>query len=79
MTPATEPAVTAHPPRWRPGDKSLKFSTTAKEKFGKSTRWLWSAIKRPGFPQPFPIFDQPHFIEREVDQFLAKCAEKAVR
>ena len=64
-------------PRWRAGDKALKFTTTA-EKFDKSTRWLWNAIKRPGFPKPIKIHEQPHFIEREVDEYLARCAgEKA--
>ena len=61
--------------RWQAGDKALKFTTTAKDKFGKSNRWLWGAIKRPGFPQPFKILGQPHFIEREVDLYLARCAE----
>jgi predicted DNA-binding transcriptional regulator AlpA len=64
--------------RWRTGDKALKFTTTAKDKFDKSTRWLWGKIKTPGFPQPFYIEGSPHFIEREVDEFLARCAgEKA--
>jgi hypothetical protein len=62
--------------RWRPGDRALKFSTVAKDKFDKSPRWLWAKIKTPGVPQPFYIDSSPHFIEREVDAFLSLCAEK---
>lgn len=64
--------------RIRPGDSVIKFAECARVRFGHSTRWLWGKVKTAGFPQPIHIDGSPHFISREIDEFLARCAsEKA--
>ena len=66
----------AEKPRIRPGDSLIKFSEAARSRFGHSSRWLWGKIKQPGFPQPIELDGQKHFISREIDEYLARCAEK---
>ena len=64
--------------RIRPGDSLIKFSEAARARFGHSPRWLWGKVKTPGFPQPIHLHGSPHFISREIDEFLARCAGEKV-
>jgi predicted DNA-binding transcriptional regulator AlpA len=59
--------------RFRDGDRLIKMSTCAKEKFGRSQRWMWLKLKSPGFPQPVYIDGSPSLIEREVDEYIRVC------
>jgi len=61
-------------PRIQPGDSLIKFSDAARQRFGHSSRWLWLKIKQPGFPQPIRLDGQPHFVSREIDEYLARIA-----
>jgi predicted DNA-binding transcriptional regulator AlpA len=65
-------------PRILPGDAVIKFANCARVKFDHSTRWLWGKIKTPGFPQPIYIEGSPHFIVREIDEYLSRCAGEKV-
>lgn len=60
--------------RVRPGDSLIKPAECARQRFGRSARWLWGKIKTaPGFPQPVYIDGSPSFISREIDEYLARC------
>jgi predicted DNA-binding transcriptional regulator AlpA len=63
--------------RIRPGDSLIQFTECARARFGHSPRWLWNKIKTAGFPKPIRIDGRPHFISREIDEYLARCASKA--
>jgi predicted DNA-binding transcriptional regulator AlpA len=62
-----------------PGDSLIKPADCARQRFGRSARWLWGKLKSPGFPKPVYIDGSPSFISREIDEYLARCAsgEKA--
>lgn len=60
--------------RVRPGDTVIKFSDCARQRFGHSARWLWGKVKQPGFPKPIDLDGSPHFINREIDEYLSACA-----
>lgn len=62
--------------RIRPGDSLIKFSEAARSRFGHSSRWLWEKIKKADFPKPIAVEGSPHFINREIDEYLARCASQ---
>jgi hypothetical protein len=66
-------------PRIRPGDTVRKFAAGIRERFGHSARWGWGKLKSsPGFPQPVYIDGSPHLIDREIDEYLARCAGEKI-
>lgn len=61
-------------PRILPGDTVRKFADACRERFGHSPRWGWGKLKDdPAFPRPIYIDGSPHLVDREIDQYLARC------
>lgn len=63
-----------------PGDSLIKPADCARQRFGRSARWIWLKLKTdPTFPRPVYLDGKsPSFISREIDEYLTRCAgEKA--
>lgn len=61
--------------RIRPGDTTTPFIRCIRERFKKQKTWGWDQVKNnPNFPRPLYIGSMPYLIDREVDEYLARCA-----
>jgi 3-methyladenine DNA glycosylase Tag len=58
---------------WKPGDRAMKFSDCARQKYGRSARWLWSYLKKhPDRLKVLYLDGAPCIIERHADEDLAR-------
>ena len=58
---------------WLPGDRAMKFADCARQKYGRSPRWLWAYLKK--HPERLKLFyldGAPCIIERHADEDLAR-------
>ena len=59
-----------------PGARLLTPTKTC-DKFSKGPNWLWKRVRTdPDFPQPIYLDSRPHFLEGELDTYIAKKANE---